>query len=192
MRPGYGVRHPSIERLIATRERLVGQRVTWPNELELELSVYAGDHEGIADDLIRSVRCITRVGDGIVYCTTPHDSHIVPGGRREPGETLAETACREVREETGWIVDPESLVQLGLFHIEFLNPEKTDPVLPSPDIVQIIFTGTAVDRDCGVDEVWKDTEGWEQESRVVPLAEIDALDLSEDQQIFVEMIRQRS
>jgi len=31
-------------------------------------------------------------------------AHLWPGGRREPNETLIETAQREVLEETGWTV----------------------------------------------------------------------------------------
>lgn len=34
----------------------------------------------------------------------------IPGGRQEPGETIRETAAREVKEETGYDVDLERLV----------------------------------------------------------------------------------
>ena len=37
----------------------------------------------------------------------------LPGGRRETGETLAEAAVREVREETGARVEVERLVSVG-------------------------------------------------------------------------------
>lgn len=32
-----------------------------------------------------------------------------PGGKQEPGETLAETAVREMREEIGYVCDPDTL-----------------------------------------------------------------------------------
>jgi 8-oxo-dGTP diphosphatase len=37
----------------------------------------------------------------------------LPGGRREPGETLAEAAVREVREETGATAEIERLVSVA-------------------------------------------------------------------------------
>ncbi len=37
----------------------------------------------------------------------------IPKGEPEPGEALRDAACREFAEETGYTVDPESLVPLG-------------------------------------------------------------------------------
>ncbi|MEX2395300.1 MAG: NUDIX hydrolase, partial [Actinomycetota bacterium] len=161
MRPGYGTRHPCIERLIARAAPLASERVSWPNGLELVNTAYAEPIDLISDDLVRSVRCITRVGDGIVVCDTPDGEHIMPGGRREPGETFIETAVREVHEETGWHLIAGAVTYLGLWHIEFLNPEIGDPTLPRPDIVQVIQAGIATDRDVDPDAAWKDTQGWE-------------------------------
>ena len=39
----------------------------------------------------------------------------IPKGVAEPGESLAATAARELREETGLAVAPEALVELGVF-----------------------------------------------------------------------------
>ncbi len=40
----------------------------------------------------------------------------IPAGLREPGETIFETASRELREETGYTVLPEDFEYLGYFH----------------------------------------------------------------------------
>lgn len=37
----------------------------------------------------------------------------IPGGRLEPGETILEALIREVQEETGLLVRPESVIELG-------------------------------------------------------------------------------
>jgi 8-oxo-dGTP pyrophosphatase MutT (NUDIX family) len=39
----------------------------------------------------------------------------IPKGQGDPGETYADTALRETREETGLQIDPACLVDLGLF-----------------------------------------------------------------------------
>ena len=62
----------------------------------------------LPDELVLSVRCIVLVEDDIVVCSNRDGIlHPWPGGRREGNETLVETACREVHEETGWLVDPQ-------------------------------------------------------------------------------------
>lgn len=40
----------------------------------------------------------------------------LPGGHVEPGESLRQTACRELREEVGLSVEPEALKHLGAVH----------------------------------------------------------------------------
>ena len=40
----------------------------------------------------------------------------LPGGHVEPGESLAQTAVREMREELGIEVDPAGLVTMGVVH----------------------------------------------------------------------------
>ena len=39
----------------------------------------------------------------------------IPKGRQDPGESLAETASRELREETGLMISPDRLRYLGTF-----------------------------------------------------------------------------
>lgn len=43
------------------------------------------------------------------------DRYYLPGGKREPGETDAQTLLREIREELTVILDPESLELAGTF-----------------------------------------------------------------------------
>ncbi len=46
----------------------------------------------------RKILLIHRFRDG-------RDYHVIPGGHVEPGETLEETAIREIKEETGFDID---------------------------------------------------------------------------------------
>ena len=53
---------------------------------------------------ISSVRCIVFRDDMVLVVREGEEAHVVPGGRREPGETLMQTLERELLEETGWTV----------------------------------------------------------------------------------------
>ncbi len=39
-----------------------------------------------------------------------------PGGKVEPGEGLVRSACREMKEETGLVIEPSDLVPCGVVH----------------------------------------------------------------------------
>lgn len=120
-----------------------------------------------------SVRCLVRVDGHIVVCENADGSlHPWPGGRRQTGETFVQTACREVHEETGWLLDPESLRPLGWLHFHILRPQRPEEHgLPHPDFLQVVYAGAARSRDGGRESDWTDTEGYELHSQLLPLEE---------------------
>lgn len=143
----------------------------WPGgTMPLRVSAYLGTDLVVPDELVTSVRCVVEVAGQIVVCRTPSDLHALPGGRREPGETYAETAAREVREETGWQLDERTLRPLGLIHLRHLAEPPPGYAYPYPDFVQLVFAGLASDRVSRAE--WVDTEGWEQESFLVAKADV--------------------
>ena len=61
-------------------------------------------HNQVADELLQFAVIIARTKGKWVFCKhRERDTYEVPGGRREAGETIVETATRELREETGAI-----------------------------------------------------------------------------------------
>jgi ADP-ribose pyrophosphatase YjhB (NUDIX family) len=137
--------------------------------LPLRISAYLGA-AAIPDELITSVRCLVQVGDKIVVCTNRDGvSHPWPGGRRRPGETPHATAAREVHEETGWLVDENSLRQLGWLHLEHLSPVPAGHPFPHPDFCQLVLAGRASERAGGPTAGWTDTDGYETSSTLMSI-----------------------
>ena len=92
--------------------------IDWP-QVRVRVRGYAVDFEA-ADILVTSVRAVVFRGARVVVVRESIGSrHIVPGGRREAGETLEETCRREVAEESGWRVG--ALKPLAIFHFHHLG-----------------------------------------------------------------------
>ena len=59
-------------------------------------------YEEAADELLKFAVIIARSGDEWIFCKhKERDTWEAPGGRREPGEDILDTARRELYEETG-------------------------------------------------------------------------------------------
>jgi len=120
---------------------------------------------------------VEREGRVLVVHTVGHahtniDRWGLPGGRREPGETLVEAAVREAREETGLEVDVGELLAVGevvsdthdllfvfrahaagepqvqegevVVECRWLSPEEADVLMPwYPGGVQALIDGRA-------------------------------------------------
>jgi 8-oxo-dGTP pyrophosphatase MutT (NUDIX family) len=172
-----------LQALLGTLQPAVVERVIWPNNTVVDVAAYPVPTP-VPAELVVSVRCIVRVGEHIVVCRTPGDEHVMPGGRRLPGETYETTACREVYEETGWLVDESDLRELGFLHFRHVEPQPDDHPYPHPDFLQIVYTGRAHGRD-GDSSAWVDIEGWEQGHRLLTVPELDDVKLPAGQRAFV-------
>ncbi len=59
-------------------------------------------YDNVDDKLLKFAVIISKTGGKWVLCKhKERDTYEVPGGHREPGETISETAKRELYEETG-------------------------------------------------------------------------------------------
>ena len=79
------------------------------------------------------------VRDRRVLVVRPHytDAFYLPGGKPEPGETYAEAAAREVREEVGLVLNPADLT----LYTEIVAPAHNRP--PGTSVRLVCFTGGA-------------------------------------------------
>ena len=74
----------------------------------------------------------------------------LPGGRIEPGETDAEALVREMREETGLVIDPGRLI--GAVR----RPARDDAVFDIRDYAATVTGGTLHPGDDAADARWVD------------------------------------
>jgi ADP-ribose pyrophosphatase YjhB (NUDIX family) len=169
-RPGWGERHPTLVALLGDTRPAAEEDVVWGGgAVALHVAVHLDGLDEVPDELVTSGRCVVRVRDRIVVCTTADGgSHPLPGGRREPGETARAAARREVHEETGWFVDEAALQPIGWLHFAYRS--AVDPAFakyPHPDFVHAVFVADAVVRDDAQGGGWSDTEGYEVSSRLL-------------------------
>lgn len=88
----------------------------------------ARDYEGTTGIYEKySIRAIiVRDGRLAMQCSREGE-YKIPGGGQEPGENYEQTLIREVKEETGLFVRPESICELGEIielHRDIFEPDK--------------------------------------------------------------------
>ena len=124
----------------AGHEPVAEERVLWPSGTELAITCYLLDELPLLD-LVTSVRCIVLRRDEVLVVHTEAGPHILPGGRREPGETVEQTLRRELLEETGWTVTAPRLI--GCLRLRHLTPRPVDYPYPYPEFHHLIYAAEA-------------------------------------------------
>jgi ADP-ribose pyrophosphatase YjhB (NUDIX family) len=116
------------------------EEVRW-GDIRLAFSLHISP-EAPPARLITSVRSVVfGRGKVVVVDDSLGGSHVMPGGRIEPGETIAQTLAREVLEECGWtVLNPRPL---AFGHFRHLGPKPDGYRYPYPDFLHLIFMGEA-------------------------------------------------
>ena len=191
-----GAVHPVLAAVLAESVAVAEHETSWMNgAMPLRITAYTETEQAsrFPLEIISSIRCIVRVDGRYVFCENKTSRHPWPGGRRNPGESFADTATREVHEETGWLLKPETMRQLGWLHLRHLGPEPKGNEGPYPDFLQLVFVAEADRRDGNLpeDTDWTDPDGYELESRLVPLAEaIEHTSTDMHAQVFLELLQE--
>jgi 8-oxo-dGTP pyrophosphatase MutT (NUDIX family) len=143
---------------------------TW-GALRLQVSTYLTRTLPATLALVSSVRAIVLRGGEVLVARDPTRRHILPGGRREAGETVEQTLRREVREETGWEIGPGRLI--GLLHFHHLTERPAEYRYPYPDFLHLVYAASGV----RCDPAARVADDYELEAVMVPLDGAEALPL---------------
>lgn len=88
--------------------------------------------------LVVSVRAIAFRGGEVFVFESEAETHVMPGGRREPGEAPDAALVREIREETGCAIVGTPR-RLAILHLHLLTERPKEHKYPYPDTLQWVF-----------------------------------------------------
>jgi 8-oxo-dGTP pyrophosphatase MutT (NUDIX family) len=136
----------------------------WGGVHRLERRLYA-TRDQPPDALVSSVRAVVFRKAAVAVIRDPDgSSHVIPGGRREAGESQEDALAREIGEETGWRF--ASAKHFGFLHFRHLSPKPEGYPHPYPDFFQTLHVVEATDHDRR--RIKRDD--WETHSRLMPTA----------------------
>jgi ADP-ribose pyrophosphatase YjhB (NUDIX family) len=130
----------SVKRFLADYEPFGSETAVW-GDLPLSITYYLADAQP-PRSYITSVRAVVFHQNAVLVVQDKKKEHfVVPGGRCEENESLAETLHREVLEETRWtIANP---IYFGFAHFHHLAPRPAAYAYPHPDFFQLFYVATA-------------------------------------------------
>ena len=136
-------------------------REAWDwGDIKLKVTLYLTDKLPPLS-FISSARAVLFKDNQIMTLTNPGETHILPGGRREAGETLLDTVQRECLEETGWLVQVSQLI--AVTHCQHQTPKPVNYPFPYPDFIQVIYLAKAIEHqiDARLDDDYEISSGFE-------------------------------
>ena len=87
-------------------------------------------YDSVDDSLLKFAVIVSQSNGKWVFCKhKERDTYEVPGGHREAGESILETAKRELQEETGATITIEEIDNIGRIEIAGTNKKSIDDAM---------------------------------------------------------------
>jgi len=156
--------------------------VAWlTGEIRQRVDSYLADDAPPSSYIVSARSLVLRGGD-VLTMRNADGWHILPGGRREAGETVEQTVRRELLEESG--IHIEGLIPLGFIHFHHLTPKPVGYPRDFlyPDFISVVFISEA-----GVaDRTAKVLDDYEEEAIFRTVAETRELELPDHMVCFLD------
>ncbi len=164
---------------LAGRSPVATDSVSWGERMHLRATTYLS-RDPPPPSSVTSVRAVL-LRNGSVLVQQDRDSrHVLPGGRREAGESVETTLRREVAEETGWSLGWVTL--LGFTHFHHRDPKPPGYAYPHPDFCWLVYAAEAATFSPEV----KLDDGYEVGSAFLPVEAVRALALTHYERVYLE------
>ncbi len=174
------VMQTDLAAFLARHSPLAEEEAVWgQGSIRLRIRCYLG-LELPPLNYLTSVRSLIFQDDSLLVMRNIDDTHIYPGGRREGGETLEETVCRELLEETGWEVT--EFARLGFIHFQHLTPKPEVYLYPYPHFIHVVYMAKASHFVMGA----RVEDDYELEAAFRPVSEVREMTLSPCQHVFLK------
>jgi 8-oxo-dGTP pyrophosphatase MutT (NUDIX family) len=165
---------------LARHKPVAGGEAVWRGgTIRLRIESYLS-RESPPTAYVTSVRSVVLRGTDVLTLRNVDGRHVLPGGRRERGETLKQTLHREVLEEAGLRI--ERPVQLGFMHFHHVTPKPRGYELLYPDFLWLVYASEAG----AVDDRGRVVDDYEEEAVFRSAAEARTLELSNENRVFLE------
>ena len=173
--------HPELAAFLDPRRPDFAQPVAWRGgEHRLSLRGYF-TVDAPPDAFVLAGRVLVLDRDRVLVVKNPDGEHVIPGGRREPGETALDAAQREVVEETGWSIGNPSPFSVIHFHYETPEPRDVGRVI-YPDFLWQVFLA----EPAGFDPTVRDPDGYERGAAFRSTTEVLERRLEPFQRVLLE------
>jgi 8-oxo-dGTP pyrophosphatase MutT (NUDIX family) len=172
---------PELSTFLESRIADFSQQLVWRGgEHRLQLRGYFTT-DPPPDAFVLAGRALVIDDQQVLVVQDGDGEHILPGGRRESGESAVDAVYREVIEETGWSISNPTVFSVIHLHHETPEPVNVGRII-YPDFLWHVF----IAKPLSFDPRARHTDGYELGAAFRPIAKVLQQSLEPFQRILLE------